>query len=495
MSFNREYTTLADAEQQENRTGKTANERAASLYNDVSQGADPMPDPAPVLERRTGDMIQTRDMVTLVSYLIGVSREFLEKYFPDCTYIIEDVKDLPEAKIIRYLCKARTVLMKKFGNVDHDIRYEMKNINRQEHFDTANITELEKLGVPIVQANYTAEKYLVHISKLINDRIDACRHLFPDWVKWEYIKALFYISKYAQPGQMQRERELFKKEYDNYPYHMYIHWNPVSAGLILASDRKFLVTIYSQHGDTFTDMMKIHDVMEPVKTSIYKFIDDAERVAIAVDCENSDPFKLYSVIKGLDADEVAKISKISLYDDINTTSAWVLLGKYLHIPVEHIEVERVVGRKSLVDLKMSVSVSRDYFQNGIDSFLIFSSDSDYWALISSMKEANFLVMYERDKVGFAILEAFSSHDIPHCVIDDFCSVAADDLKKIVLLDILKRRLNDVLGKKPMDLANEIYAAAKIEGSRQEVESFCEKYIKTLKLQIGEDGTLEIAIRK
>ena len=105
MSFNREYTTLADAEQQENRTGKTANERAASLYNDVSQGADPMPDPAPVLERRTGDMIQTRDMVTLVSYLIGVSREFLEKYFPDCTYIIEDVKNLPEAKIIRYLCK------------------------------------------------------------------------------------------------------------------------------------------------------------------------------------------------------------------------------------------------------------------------------------------------------------------------------------------------------------------------------------------------------
>ena len=166
---------------------------------------------------------------------------------------------------------------------------------------------------------------------------------------------------------------------------MYIHWKPQQAGLILTSDTKLLSVLYEQHNDTFNDYTKLHDVAEPVKTSIYNFIDAAGSVAIAVDCENSDPFKLYSVIKGLDADEMAKINKLSLYDDANTTFAWDWLGKYLHIPVEHIEVERVVGHKSLVDIKMAVCVSRDYYENRIDSFILFSSDSDFWGLISSMR--------------------------------------------------------------------------------------------------------------
>ena len=44
--------------------------------------------------------------------------------------------------------------------------------------------------------------------------------------------------------------------------------------------------------------------------------------AIAVDCENSDPYKLYSVLKGLNQEELAKIEKITLYDDPNTTAGW-----------------------------------------------------------------------------------------------------------------------------------------------------------------------------
>ena len=55
-----------------------------------------------------------------------------------------------------------------------------------------------------------------------------------------------------------------------------------------------------------------------VKKNIYEFIDNSQSVELVVDCENSDPFKLASVLKQLDKTETAKIKRIVLYDDIHT---------------------------------------------------------------------------------------------------------------------------------------------------------------------------------
>ena len=43
---------------------------------------------------------------------------------------------------------------------------------------------------------------------------------------------------------------------------------------------------------------------------IYEFIDDNETIQLVVDCENSDPFKLASVLKQLDKDSIQTIQKI-----------------------------------------------------------------------------------------------------------------------------------------------------------------------------------------
>ncbi len=163
--------------------------------------------------------------------------------------------------------------------------------------------------------------------------------------------------------------------------------------------------------------------------------------------------------------------------------------------MEHIEVERVLGHKSLVDIKMAVSVTRDFYESAISSFIIMSSDSDFWGLISSLPSARFLVMYERENTSPAILNALSNHSIYHCSIDDFCRASGNDLKKLVLLSELERRLPDIFGLKPIDLAYSIYSTTKIDGTKQEVENFAEKYIKTLKVQVGSDGTMELVIRR
>ena len=75
------------------------------------------------------------------------------------------------------------------------------------------------------------------------------------------------------------------------------------------------------------------------------------------------------------------------------------MRSYTSIPVEHILIERIKQNKSLVDIKLTARACKEHYQNEVDSFVIVSSDSDYWGLISSMPDAGFLVMIEREKRG------------------------------------------------------------------------------------------------
>ena len=59
--------------------------------------------------------------------------------------------------------------------------------------------------------------------------------------------------------------------------------------------------------------------MEDTKENIYEFIRESMRVVIVVDCENSDVYKLYGVLKNLNSEQMSKIEKIILYDD---THVW-----------------------------------------------------------------------------------------------------------------------------------------------------------------------------
>ncbi|WP_347497747.1 NYN domain-containing protein [Ruminococcus sp. YE71] len=224
-------------------------------------------------------------------------------------------------------------------------------------------------------------------------------------------------------------------------------------------------------------------------------MDSAEKTAIAVDCENSDPYKLYSVLKGLNQDELAKIEKITLYDDPHTTAGWDWLSKFTQIPTEHIEIDRVTDRKSLVDVRMTASVVTDFYRDGITSFIIVSSDSDFWGLIESLPKAKFLVMYEYEKCGTAIKNALAQHGIYYCAIDDFCTAGTEDMKRAVLFAELEKHLPSLVGENPLDLTHKIYEATRVTATMKEMENFCNRYVKTLRLKVNSEGKFEIEIQR
>lgn len=438
----------------------------------------------------------TKDLVAAIAYMIGIKKHIVEQCFDEeCHDLLERLYSDKSMTVIRYLCKLRTTLMFRFKKTDDEMRFNLKNLHKLEWYDTDNIKQLEKWDIPIIKTNYRSELYMEDFNRLITENIDKCKAFFPDWVNWSYIRDLFVIPSYKKSAVVKKEFEKFMKKTEYYPFQMYIHWEPEDCGSLLYTDGKFLSIIYKQHNDVFTDFTKYKDAHDETKNNIYSFIKDSYRVAIAVDCENSDVYKLYSVLKNLDQHELLKIEKIVLYDDYHTNCGWDWLGKFTNIPVEHVMVERVTDQKSLVDIKMTAGVCRDYYENNITSFIIVSSDSDFWGLISSLPNADFLVMYEYSKCGSAIKKALSDHDIYYCSIDDFCSGNIEDLKKAVLFDTLEKYLPDILYINGKELVKQIYTETRINATEKEMQNFYNLYVKTLRLKVDVEGNFSVEINK
>lgn len=440
--------------------------------------------------------VDTRNIVATVAFLIGLRRNTWNNVYGDEHHeLLEELDNNQAACTIRYLCKLRAMLMQHFKKTDNSIRFEFKNIDRLEWFDSENIKQLEEWGFKILLTNKRASDYNTNFNKLICENIHGCKELFPDWISWDYIKNLFVIPHYSTENVQKLEFEKYMANIVYYPYQMYIYWKkPCELGNMLYNDGKFLDILYKMNGANFTDSSKYKNAVDDVKTNIYDFINASEKTVLAVDCENSDVYKLYGMLKNLNQDEIEKIHKIILFDDNHTTNGWDYLEKFLNIPVEHIEVERVVDRKSLVDIRVTMGICKEYYENKISSFILLSSDSDYWGLISSLPQAKFLVVIEYDKCGQPIRDILDTHEIYYCSLDDFCTGNIEELKKAVLISELKKYLPDIVNYNGKQLAYDLFEKARINASENEIKNFYDKYIKTIRLNLDNDGNFSIVLR-
>ena len=212
-----------------------------------------------------------------------------------------------------------------------------------------------------------------------------------------------------------------------------------------------------------------------------------------VDCENSDPIKLASTLTQLNADELSKISKIELYDDKHTSKAWKYIGTLTGIPVEHNVIERVKEEKSLVDIKMSVGISKAHFRDNVDSFIMLSSDSDFWGVISSIPDAKFLVMVEQSKCGPDILNAFKDNGTYYCYIDDFSTGNIKGFKNAILRSTLEEKVGSLVNIDTKELVNNIFRELYMEVDEAEKKNFYDRYVKKMTLAIDKDGMMTIKI--
>lgn len=453
-------------------------------------------DPTKAEYRNIPDTMRTYEIVSKIAYLIGVKKLQFERdtLKPDW---YDRLQDVTEARIIRSLCKIRTSLLKYYEDVDFGIQYQMKNLDKMPgFFDAEDLAFLDSQKIPVIKVNYRANAYIADMNRLIAQHIHACRELFPIWLEWEYIRDLFVMPSGTKEATIAKERLRYKDRLSSYPFHMYLHWHLIDQGNILLNDGKFVQLLYIAHRDCFTDINKIMDAGEEVKNGLYGYIAAHHDIVMVVDCENSDPYKLCATLRRIAEDRSDiqdHIKKIILYDDSHASSAWRILESYVSIPIQYELVERVSDYKSLVDIRMAAGTCKEYYQNQTNAFIIASSDSDYWGLISALPTAAFLVMTEYEKCGERLRYALNNAGMFYCFIDDFCRGNISDIKVEALLCEVRAYVESSIQLNVNTMLESVYARTRISLSASEKKNFYDKFIKTMRLVISDNGDVNIDV--
>lgn len=455
-------------------------------------------DEPPKPKTGNGYINSTFTLVSKFAYLIGVHKRFFEsEYEPPKMEWYEKLGADPAARIIRNLCILRSDFFRSYKQISAAVRFDMKNISTlPEYISSESLHQLERDGIFLspVKPKGSPIDCIIQINQHISNRINNCINLFPEWIKWEYIRSLFLMPSGLKDQGVKDALTEYKYNSKNYPYQVYINWPAVGKGNILYNDKKFVTLLYEVNEDVFSDYSKVSDAGALTKASIYEFLEQSERVAVMVDCENTDPYMLYAVLNNLDQEALlSKIQKIILYNDIHAASAWTILDKFTEIPVEHNMIERIKADKSLVDIHLTTGTCREFYMNHIDSFILVSSDSDYWGLISSMPEVRFLVMVESSCCGPDIKNALINAGITYCYINDFCTGNSNEIKIAAVLSEVRRYLDNAFHINVQDMLKEAYRATRAEMSTTEKNNLYEKYIKPMKIVIAADGEATIKL--
>ena len=436
-------------------------------------------------------------VVSKVAYLIGVPKAIFEnEHEPPKMEWYEELERDKNARIVRNLCMLRTAIERHFRKISLAMKYDLKSIlSLPEYIPQESLSQLTQDGISIYRANAQPIQYILDINKHIANRINNCKCLFPIWLKWEYLRPIFIMPGGTTEKGSKAAAEEYYSNIDKYPYQVYINWSFTSSvGNLLYNDKKFVRLLYEYHEDYFADMSKVSDAGQIAKDGIYDFLERSVRTAVVVDCENADPYKLYATLKNLDqAALLGKISKIILYDDIHTATAWKILEQFTQIPIEHNMIERIKENKSLVDIRLTTGTCREFFQNNTDSFILASSDSDYWGLISAMPEAHFLVLVEDEKCSPAVKKAMVDAGITYCYTDDFCTGNSDEIRIQAVLNEVKRALDSEVQFNIQEVLSEAYRLTRANLSTAEREQFYARYIKPMRLVVDAEGNVSVQL--
>ncbi len=452
-----------------------------------------LPADTPQYDSRKG---KKYDIVSRVAYLIGVGDfKFKEEQNPLMLDIFDSFEKEKPARIIRHLCILRTEVIRNFSKIIQcKNRGIMSMLSMPDLVPASSLASLDSDGISLYGNLIEPNKLTMEINEHIKNHINNCKDLFPKWLQWDYIAKIFIMPGGTTEDGLKKAVAIYRSNYDSYPYHRYMGYDLQNEGNVLYSDKLFVTLLYSWNNDEFTDMSLIADLSARAKEDIHAFLDKSDGCTFIVDCENSDPLFLCAALMGLDPEKKKKINKTILYDDIHTASVWSSLEKILDYPVEYSEVRRLKLDKSLVDVKVIARIMTEYHQNHCRSFVLAASDSDYWGVIEELKDANFLVMVEKEKCSGVLKAALAEKNIPYCYLDDFPSEDVEKIKDKAIDLELEKILVAAL---ELDLNNLVDTAlfrTRIDKDGAWKADFIEKEIKNrLELCFTEDGKVGIGL--
>jgi uncharacterized LabA/DUF88 family protein len=162
--------------------------------------------------------------------------------------------------------------------------------------------------------------------------------------------------------------------------------------------------------------------------------------------------------------------------------------------VEHLLVQRLKEDKSLVDPTLMGRTFQEFYRNEVDSFVLVSSDSDYWALIRSLPEAHFLVMIETEKCGPDMKRALETADIFYCYIDDFYSGNSEEIKRNALIMEMNSYLEQESKFNVNEMMDKALRATRVSMTKAERKQFFDRYVRQMELVMEDNGDVVIRLK-
>lgn len=445
-----------------------------------------------------------RDIVSRVAYLIGIDDRYFgleqtENMNPQFyRSVYEEMNADKEARIVRNLCRLRTRLQRNFRAIFTEMNSDIKNIDAIPDLVPQDaLRTLEQDGIPFVRAKRKLEDYIVDVHNYLVPHVPNCQKFIPDWVKWTYIRNMFFIPRGNTVEGNKEAARYYNESRDLYPYQAYINWYPDEGdGNILRDDAKFLPILYERNRDRFYDMSKVTDAGDAAVNDPEEFFDNAERVLIAVDCENADPCKVIGIIKELTArGMINKVVKILLVDDEHTSSQWRAMRRNDTLPLEYYLTDRVKDEKSAVDVAMTIKFYREIAvakakNEPIDSAVIISSDCDFWPLIELTPEVKFLVMLEYDNCSQAYYQRLQRNSISFFYIDEYFMAGNIELKtEIVLQEVIREIEEGFLSKLNLySIINRALQKLDLKMNDAELSQFFDRYIGVMNISFAKNGS-------
>ena len=197
----------------------------------------------------------TYEIVSKVAYLIGVPKRIFENENQSPKLEVYDRLDKDKnARIIRHLCVIRNAIERGFKYINNKMRYEFKSIlSLPECVPQESIKQLNDDGIIFYKnSNTQLYQHIIEINKIISDRINNCKTLFPLWLNWQYIKQLFIMPNGLTEAGTKAAANTFYTNLNLYPYKVYINWTPQVQGNIFYNDKKFVTLLYDWNGSSFT---------------------------------------------------------------------------------------------------------------------------------------------------------------------------------------------------------------------------------------------------
>ncbi len=462
------------------------------------------------------------DVVTVAAFLLGMKDEFLKsERSPYDQELVRKLELNSSAKDMRCLTMLRQQIMQNCKKISTkrkaEFPYSLDAAGLSDLINTQDIEYLKNRNMDIIIPRNNNLMYnIALINQYILDRVGNLKGLFYDWINFDYIKALFIMpgcnadrKLLASRGQefsdrINGVRSEYYENFMKYPFNMFLVWpKPFddngeggnAAGNIMGNDFWFLKQLYEANGDKFTKSNYVIDASEGTKQIVYDFVSEATNILVVVDCENASPYSLAGCLLNLDPEQIGKVKRIKLINDVHTSTAWDRFQEMLaqdgrNIEVEIIPTTRVKEEKSLVDMIMAVEICKDHHVNSVDSVILVSSDSDFWGVIERLSSARFLVLNERMLTSQKIIENLNQYSIAHCFMDMFAQdERVQKFKQDVLYGLLRNKIEEfnATGEWGKDFLNvdylvsDFFKRAYIKGAEEQMkcerDAFKNKYFK------------------